>query len=119
MDWKPRLRPPLSLIAAALFGQAVITAAVVAVLTMVNAPGAPPPAGVRQLPREAVPRYYAALTGSPASRLQATDIIIRDTVSGTALATVRPPAPYPAFTMVAATASASAWIVAASLITAP
>jgi hypothetical protein len=129
MDWKPRRRPPLSLIAAALAGQAVITAAVIAVLSMINAPGAPPsagprsaapaPAGTRQLPREALPRYYAALTGAPASRLHATDIIIRDTVSGTALATVRPPAPYPAFTMVAATASASAWVVAASQATAP
>jgi hypothetical protein len=123
MDRKPRRRPVPSLIIAALAGQAVIAAGVLAVLAVLNGPGpsrsaAPLPAvsapAVAQGPGEAVPAYYAALARVPASGLHAAGITIRETMSGKVVAAVQPPAPYATFSMVAAASSASTWIVAAS-----
>jgi hypothetical protein len=123
MDRKSRRRPVLSLIVAALAGQAVIAAGVLAVLAALNGPGGSRPAAPRpvvsapavtQGPGEAVPAYYAALARVPAAGLHAAGITIRQTLSGKVLAAVRPPAPYATFSMVAATSSATTWIVAAS-----
>jgi hypothetical protein len=112
-----------SVIIAALAGQAVIAAGVLAVLAVLNGPGhsrsaAPRPVvsapAVTRGPGEAVPAYYAALARVPATGLHAAGITIRQTLSGKVLAAVRPPAPYATFSMVAATSSATTWIVAAS-----
>jgi hypothetical protein len=123
MGRKLRRRPVPSLIIAALAGQAVIAAGVLAVLAVLNGPGlsrpaAPRPAGpapaVAPGPGEAVPAYYAALARVPATGLRAAGITIRNTMSGKVVAAVQPPAPYATFSMVAAASTASSWIVAAS-----
>jgi hypothetical protein len=123
MDRKPRRRPVPSLIIAALAGQAVIAAGVMVALAVLNGPGLSRPAAPRpvisapavtQGSGDAVPAYYAALARVPATGLHAAGITIRATMSGKVLAAVRPPAPYATFSMVAATSSATTWIVAAS-----
>jgi hypothetical protein len=123
MGRKLRRRPVPSLIIAALAGQVVIAAGVLAVLAVLNGPGLSRPAAPRpavsaptiaQGPGEAVPAYYAALARVPATGLHAAGITIRATMSGKVLAAVQPPAPYTTFSVVAATSTASTWIVAAS-----
>jgi hypothetical protein len=123
MDREPRRRPVPSRLISALAGKTAIAAGVLVALAVLNGPGHSRPAAPRpvvsapavtQGSGEAVSAYYAALARVPATGLHAAGITIRQTLSGKVVAAVQPPAPYATFSMVAATSSATTWIVAAS-----
>jgi hypothetical protein len=119
MDGKPRRRSVLAPIVSSVAGQAMILAAIIALLlTVVHASGPAPaaggipaiqPHGPADAARNTPPMYYAALTGSPAQDY----IAIRRTSSGAVMATVKPPPGFQAFSMVTGTSMADEFLVAA------
>jgi hypothetical protein len=128
MTTKPRRAPTVKLIASSFAGQVAIVVAIALLIlaatrlaaspyhaaSVVTAGGRGVTAPDGPLTGDAVPPYYAALTSASGGGLHAADIKIRDTMSGKVLATMQPPAPYTAFTMVAATGTATNFIVAAT-----
>ena len=123
MDGKPRRRSVLAPIVSSVAGQAMILAAIIALLlTVVHASGSAPatgripaispaiqPHGPADAARNTPPMYYAALTGSPAQDY----IAIRRTSSGAVMATVKPPPGFQAFSLVTGTSRADEFLVAA------
>lgn len=116
MDGKPRRRSVLAPIVTSVAGQAMILAAIIALLfTAVHASGPAPaagripaiqPHGPADAARNTPPMYYAALAGHAS-------ITIRRTSSGAVMATVKPPPGFRAFSMVTGTSMADEFLVAA------
>jgi hypothetical protein len=118
-DWKAGRRPGRRLMAGAAAAAAVI--AIVVAAALLSGPPAGHGRGAAQDALQSLPRYYMTLVptnprafAESGPTAEATDAVVKDTITGQVLAIVRPPKPYITFTGITGAADDRTFVLTAS-----